>query len=91
VHIEWTRTLDDRGAMKPPEALRALYGSEGITPDRAVIAYCQGGYRGAHAYLTLRQLGYPTVSNYLGSWREWGDREELPIETPAPPPDAARK
>ena len=42
----------------------------------------QGGYRGAHSYLTLRLLGYPRVRNYLGSWKEWGDREELPVETP---------
>ena len=44
-------------------------------------AMLRGGYRAAHAYLTLRLLGYPRVRNYVGSWKEWGDREELPIQT----------
>lgn len=82
IHIEWTRNLDPDGAFKPRAALRTMYEQAGITPDREVVTYCQGGYRGAHAYLTLRVLGYPRVRNYLGSWKEWGDRTELPIEVP---------
>ncbi|MEX2270808.1 MAG: sulfurtransferase [Vicinamibacterales bacterium] len=80
VHVEWTRNLDEDGAFKPIDELRAMYESAGVTPDKEVIAYCQGGYRAAHGYLALRLLGYPRVRNYLGSWKEWGDREELPVE-----------
>jgi len=80
VHIEWTRNLGPDGAFKPAEELRAMYESAGVTPDREVLTYCQGGYRAANAYLALRLLGYPRVRNYVGSWKEWGDREELPIE-----------
>ena len=83
VHIEWTRNLDESGAYKPAAALRRMYEDAGVTPDREVIAYCQGGYRAAHSYVALRLLGYPRVRNYLGSWKEWGDREDLPIEQPA--------
>jgi thiosulfate/3-mercaptopyruvate sulfurtransferase len=83
VHIEWTRNLDARGAFKPPSELRALYEAAGVTPDKEVITYCQGGYRAAHTYVALRSLGYPRVRNYLGSWQEWGDRDDLPIERPA--------
>jgi thiosulfate/3-mercaptopyruvate sulfurtransferase len=82
IHIEWTRNLASDGAFKPTAVLRSMYEQAGITPDREVVTYCQGGYRGAHAYLTLRVLGYPRVRNYLGSWKEWGDRTELPIEVP---------
>ena len=82
VHIEWTRNLTPDGEFKPAEELRRMYEGAGVTPDREVIAYCQGGYRAAHAYLALRLLGYPRVRNYVGSWKEWGDREELPIELP---------
>lgn len=82
VHIEWTRNLSPDGSFKPAEELRSMYEAAGVTPDREVITYCQGGYRAAHSYLALRLLGYPRVRNYLGSWKEWGDREDLPIEHP---------
>ena len=82
VHVEWTRNLGADGAFKPAAELRAMYAAAGVTPDREVVSYCQGGYRAAHSYLALRLLGYPRVRNYLGSWKEWGDREDLPIETP---------
>ncbi len=81
-HIEWTKNLDVRGEFKPAAELQRMYQQAGITPDREVITYCQGGYRGAHAYLALRLLGYPRVRSYVGSWKEWGDREDLPIEKP---------
>jgi thiosulfate/3-mercaptopyruvate sulfurtransferase len=82
VHIEWTRNLDPSGAFKRAGELRRMYEDAGVTPEREVITYCQGGYRAAHSYLALRLLGYPRVRMYIGSWKEWGDREELPVEVP---------
>jgi thiosulfate/3-mercaptopyruvate sulfurtransferase len=82
VHIEWTRNLGPDGTFKPAAELRRMYEEAGVTPDREVITYCQGGYRAAHSYLALRLLGYPKVRNYIGSWKEWGDRLDLPIEIP---------
>jgi thiosulfate/3-mercaptopyruvate sulfurtransferase len=84
VHIEWTRNLTDAGDFKPAAELRRMYADAGVTPDREVITYCQGGYRAAHSYIALRLLGYPRVRVYIGSWKEWGDREELPVEVPKP-------
>ena len=82
VHIEWTRNLGPSGDYKPAAELKQMYQDAGVTPDREVITYCQGGYRAAHSYLALRLLGYPRVRLYVGSWKEWGDREDLPIELP---------
>ena len=82
IHIEWTRNLAESGEFKPADELRKMYAEAGVTPDREVITYCQGGYRAANSYLALRLLGYPRVRMYIGSWKEWGDREELPIEQP---------
>ena len=85
VHIEWTRNLGPGGEFKPADELRKMYEEAGVTPDRSVITYCQGGYRAAHSYLALRLLGYPNVRNYVGSWKEWGDRTNLPLEVPQRP------
>ena len=61
VHIEWTRNLSPSGEFKPAPELKQMYEDAGVTPDREVITYCQGGYRAAHSYIALRLLGYPRV------------------------------
>jgi len=87
IHLEWKQSVGPDGAFKPAADLNAMFAHAGVTPDREVVPYCQGGYRAAHSYLALRLLGFPRVRNYLGSWKEWGDKTELPIEHPGQPED----
>jgi thiosulfate/3-mercaptopyruvate sulfurtransferase len=69
---------------KSRDSLRASYAAQGITPDRDVIVYCNGGLESSHVYFTLRALlGYPRVRVYDGSWTEWAAHLELPMETGA--------
>ena len=85
VHLEWTNNLNEKGFFKSADELTKMYAEKNIGPEKEVIPHCQGAYRSAHTYLALRLLGYPKVRNYLGSWGEWGNRLDLPIEHPTKP------
>ena len=83
-HVWGGDLIDQEGAAvwKPVEELRASYVSQGITPDKMVLLYCNTGTEASHAYFALRNLlGYPNVRVYVPSWTEWAAREDLPIET----------
>jgi thiosulfate/3-mercaptopyruvate sulfurtransferase len=79
--IPWAQAVRDDGTFKPADELRELYGAKGVTPDKSVIAYCRIGERSAHTWFVLRELlGYGDVKNYDGSWTEWGNLVDVPIE-----------
>ena len=81
--IPWSKAAREDGTFKSAEDLRQLYGGEGVTPDKQVVAYCRIGERSAHTWFVLTQLlGYSNVRNYDGSWTEWGNLVGAPIEKP---------
>jgi thiosulfate/3-mercaptopyruvate sulfurtransferase len=81
VSIPWASAVGDDGTFKPVDELRSLYGGKGVTPDKEVTAYCRIGERSAHTWFVLRELlGYERVRNYDGSWTEWGNLVDVPIE-----------
>jgi thiosulfate/3-mercaptopyruvate sulfurtransferase len=81
--VPWATAVADDGTFKGADDLRQLYGGKGITPEKEVLAYCRIGERSAHTWFVLRELlGYENVRNYDGSWTEWGNLVEVPIERP---------
>jgi thiosulfate/3-mercaptopyruvate sulfurtransferase len=63
------------------DSLRAAYQAQGITPDRDIILYCNTGTEASHVFFALKYLlGYPRVRIFTGSWTQWAEREELPIQ-----------
>jgi len=80
-NIPWSKAVNEDGTFKSKEELKKLYEGEGITPDKDIIAYCRIGERSAHSWFVLNELlEYPSVRNYDGSWTEWGNLIDAPVE-----------
>lgn len=83
--IPWAQACNEDGTFKSYDELAALYGGKGVTADKKVIAYCRIGERSSHTWFVLKYLlGYPSVSNYDGSWTEWGNLVGAPVEKAMP-------
>ncbi|HEX3051034.1 MAG TPA: sulfurtransferase [Aggregatilineaceae bacterium] len=82
-NVPWARAVDpENGTFRSADELRAIYEQEqGLQPGDDVIVYCRIGERSSHTWFVLKYLlGYEHVRNYDGSWTEWGNLVNVPIE-----------
>lgn len=77
INIDWSLNVNENGTLKNESELSKLYD---IPKDSEIVTYCQGAYRAANSFLALKKLGFENVKVYLGSWGEWGNHLDLPIE-----------
>jgi len=88
--IPWGKAVNEDGTFKPFEELALLYGGQGVDGSKPVIAYCRIGERSSHTWFVLKYLlGYDNVTNYDGSWTEYGNLVGQPIEKPLAEPVSA--
>jgi thiosulfate/3-mercaptopyruvate sulfurtransferase len=79
--IPWAQAVREDGTFKSKDELEELYGGKGVLSGDPIIAYCRIGERSAHTWFVLHELlGRDDVKNYDGSWTEWGNLVNVPIE-----------
>ncbi len=80
--VPWAQAVNEDGTFKSADELRELYSRKGVIDgSNPVIAYCRIGERSAHTWFVLHELlGEDDVKNYDGSWTEWGNLVNVPIE-----------
>jgi thiosulfate/3-mercaptopyruvate sulfurtransferase len=79
--VPWAQAVKEDGTFKSADELRELYGGKGVLNGDPIIAYCRIGERSAHTWFVLHELlGEGDVRNYDGSWTEWGNLVNVPIE-----------
>jgi thiosulfate/3-mercaptopyruvate sulfurtransferase len=80
-NVPWSKACNDDGTFKSFDELKQLYGAEGADGSTPVIAYCRIGERSSHTWFVLKYLlGFDRVTNYDGSWTEWGNLVAAPVE-----------
>jgi len=82
VHLEWTQNVDEDGRFLSAAKLKDLYLGSDITGDLAIYTLCQTAVRATHSWFVLAELlGYDDVAVYDGSWTEWGNSADTPIDS----------
>ena len=81
-NFEWTAGMDKNRNLRIRTDMAQVLKDLGITPDKEVITHCQTHHRSGFTYLVAKALGYPRVKGYAGSWGEWGNHPDTPVELP---------
>jgi len=80
VNFEWTAGMDGARALRIRTDIAEQLQALGITPDKEIITHCQTHHRSGFTYLVAKALGYPRLKGYAGSWSEWGNLPDTPVE-----------
>ena len=80
-HVFFEDLLDENKAFRPAAEVERLLAPTGVDAQRDIITYCRMSHRATVLYFVLTQLlGLKRVKVYDGSWTEWGNLVDVPVE-----------
>lgn len=80
VHLEWTRLHAENGKLADKETLQNLLASHGFDANKTIYTHCQSHRRSGLSYFVGKKLFNLNIKAYPGSWSEWGNDANLPVE-----------
>ena len=80
VNFEWTAAMDTSRGLRIREDMAQVLADLGISADKEIITHCQTHRRSGFTYVVAKALGFPRVKAYAGSWAQWGNLPDTPIE-----------
>lgn len=82
INIDWLELMDrDRNLrLIDLNGLQQRLDTLGLSRDKQIVTHCQTHHRSGLTYLAMKLLGYNNIKGYHGSWSEWGNRDDTPVE-----------
>jgi thiosulfate/3-mercaptopyruvate sulfurtransferase len=93
INLDWLELMnrDNHLRLKDLQRLQKKLDGLGLSADKTVITHCHSHHRSGLSYLLMKILGYPHIKGYHGSWGEWGNREDTPVETGSQPKSSSEQ
>lgn len=82
IHYDWMELMDNtrHGRLHSEDSLRKTLAEKKLDSDKEIICYCQTHHRSALSFIALKSLGYTKLRGYPGSWSDWGNASDTPVE-----------
>ena len=83
-NINWLDLMDRNNflRLKPLATIKTMLADKNLTAEKTIVTHCQSHHRSGLTYLVGKIIGL-NIKAYDGSWSEWGNLTNTPIDNPA--------
>ena len=82
INMDWLELMDRQRGLRIRQDIEDLVTAKGFGSSSKIITHCQTHHRSGLTYLVGKMLDL-NIKAYHGSWSEWGNDSDTPIDNPA--------